>query len=137
MHHLVPLVRRGLLIGRRWCLRRFLQVRDIGKVILLGHTNGQSQDHQLPLTGAPCRDWPESAPQLRLPYSERPLLPRGSPGPPWGRLVCPHPHPHRCRYLPLLSRQPRLPQAVRVQCVIVPNFGMWWGGGRDRGPAVG
>lgn len=53
VRYLVPLLRRGLLIGWWWCLRCFLQVRDIGKVILLGHTNGQSQDHQLPLTGSP------------------------------------------------------------------------------------
>lgn len=53
IHHLVPLLRRGLLIGWWGSLRCFLQVRDIGKVILLCHTNGQSQDHQLPFTGSP------------------------------------------------------------------------------------
>lgn len=53
IRYLVPLLRRGLLIGWWCCLRCFLQVRDIGKVILLGHTNGQSQDHQLPFTGSP------------------------------------------------------------------------------------
>lgn len=55
VHCLVPLLRGRFLIGWwRWCcLRCFLQVRDIGKVILLCHTNGQSQDHQLSFTGSP------------------------------------------------------------------------------------
>lgn len=44
----VPLLGGRFLIGRRRRLRRFLQVGDIGKVILLGHTDGQSQDHHLP-----------------------------------------------------------------------------------------
>lgn len=48
----VPLVGRRFLIGRRRRLRRFLEVRDIGKVILLGHTDGQSQDHHLPFAGS-------------------------------------------------------------------------------------
>lgn len=55
--YLVPLLRRGLLIGRRrCCLCCLLQVRDIGKVILLGHTYGQSQDHHLAFTGSPWKD---------------------------------------------------------------------------------
>lgn len=57
IHYLVPLLRRGFLIGCRCCLRRFLQVRDIGKVILLGHTNGQSQDDHLPFTGSPRKKY--------------------------------------------------------------------------------
>lgn len=52
VHHSVPLFRRRLLIGRRSCLRRFLQVRDVGKVVLLGHTDGQSQNHHLPFAGS-------------------------------------------------------------------------------------
>lgn len=52
MHRSVPLVGRRFLIGRRCCLRRFLQVRDVGKVVLLGHTDGQSQDHHLPFAGS-------------------------------------------------------------------------------------
>lgn len=52
MHHWVPLLGRRFLIGRRCCLRRFLQVRDVGKVVLLGHTDGQSQDHHLPFAGS-------------------------------------------------------------------------------------